>query len=213
MTQNLSHFWRIFLSVPSKYTSKCRRELSEDGVLWRLLASISFENFELKRFDFAHEISTSLSKLLPNSLEEMVEDNFFQERNNIYLFSDFDQNFFWLCIMTFQQGCQKCIWRCYMNTSRNENFASGKTLSLMFSDLDQLFSKTFLKTFGRNCSKFFQGVEMTLLSKFVLRSSCTSNFFSLSAENLLTLQKNCACQNSFLLVRMKMFLDLFSLEN
>ena len=42
-----------------------------------------FLNFGPKCFDFAHEISTSLSKLLPNSLEEIVEDNFFQEKNNL----------------------------------------------------------------------------------------------------------------------------------
>ena len=82
LTQNLSHFWWIFLSVPSKYTSKCQRELSEDGVLWRFFGFYIFLNFELKCLDFAHEISTSLSKLLPNSLEEILDDNLFQERKN-----------------------------------------------------------------------------------------------------------------------------------
>ena len=67
------------------------------------------------------------------------------------------------------------------------------------------FFKTFAKTFGWNCWKFFQGVETTLLSNFVLKSSCTSTFVWLSAENLLTFQKKCAYQNSVLLVPVKMF--------
>ena len=83
MTQNLPHFWRIFLSVPSKYTSKCQQELSEDGVLWRFFGFYMFLNFELKCLDFAHEISTSLSKLLSNSLEEIVDDIFFRKQNSL----------------------------------------------------------------------------------------------------------------------------------
>ena len=42
-----------------------------------------FSNFQLKCLDFAHHFRTSLSKLLSNSLEEIVDDNFFQERNNL----------------------------------------------------------------------------------------------------------------------------------
>ena len=47
----------------------------------------------------------------------------------------------------------------------------------MLYDFDQQFSKTFVKNCGRNCWKIFQGVEMTLLSYFAWKSSCTSNIF------------------------------------
>ena len=53
---------------------------------WRSLTFFGFyifSNSELKGFDFAHASSTSLSKLLANSLEEILEDILFQERNNL----------------------------------------------------------------------------------------------------------------------------------
>ena len=103
---------RIFsLFCPNKllrFYRKCLRM----GFCKLFLVFNIFSNFELKYLYFAHEIRTSLSKLLSNSSEEIVDDNAFMKKFFFYLFSDFDQNFFWICLTSFQQGCQKSNWRC-----------------------------------------------------------------------------------------------------
>ena len=74
--------------------------------------SYVFSNFQLKYLDFTHQIRTSLSTLLSNSLQEIINDYVFQERLIFFLFSDFDQKFFWLSTMSFLQGCQNSVLRC-----------------------------------------------------------------------------------------------------
>ena len=195
MTQNLSHFWRIFLSVPSKYTSKCRRELSEDGVLWRLLASISFENFELKRFDFAHEISTSLSKLLPNSLEEMVEDNFFQEKNNLSFIFGLWPKFLLTLFNDFSAGLPKvhlallhehfAQWKfCFRENTFSDVFWFGSTI---FQNVCENFRAKLLKILSR-CRD--DSVELFCFKKFLFFNFClTFSGKSFEFPNKLCLSK------------------------
>ena len=45
-----------------------------------------FSNFQEKCLNLAYEIRTSLSTLLPNSHEEMVDDIFFQRRVNVFFY-------------------------------------------------------------------------------------------------------------------------------
>ena len=113
LTQNLLDFWReisrCFVQINFYVFTG---SVSGWGFFKLFFAFYVFSNLELKCLDFAHESSTSLSKLLPKSLEEIADDIFFQERNSLLFFSDFDQNFSWLLTLTFQQGCQNFIWRC-----------------------------------------------------------------------------------------------------
>ena len=104
----LTRFFSLF--SPNKLL-RFHKKCSRMGFCKLFLVFYIFSNFELKCFHFTHEIRTSLSKLLSNFSEEIVDDNFFKKELFFFLFSDFDQNFFWLCILNFQQSCEKCIRR------------------------------------------------------------------------------------------------------
>ena len=177
LTQNLSHFWRVFLSVPSKYTSKCRRELSEDGVLWRFFGFYIFLNFELKCLDFAHEISTSLSKLLLNSLEEIVEDNFFQERNNLLFIFGLWPKFLPTLYNDFSAGLLKvhlalldehfAQWKfCFRENTFSDVFWFGSTI---FQNVCEFFRAKLLKILSR-CRD--DSVELFCFKKFLFFNFC-----------------------------------------
>ena len=113
-----------------------------------------FSNFQLKYLDFTHQIRTSLSTLLSNSLQEIFNYNFLQER----LIFFFIFGLWPKVLLTFHDELYARLPK-LLFALLDEDFSEWKSLlkKYSFSNLDQLFSKLFDKFWAKWLKLFSTG--------------------------------------------------------
>ena len=151
-----------------------------------------FLNFELKCLDFAHEISTSLSKLLPNSLEEILDDNLFQERNNPLFIFGLRPKFLPTLYNDFSAGLLKvhlalldehfAQWKfCFRENTFSDVFWFGSTI---FQNVCEFFRAKLLKILSRCRDDSVEQFCFELVPVLQLLSDFQRKFFWLSKKGV-----------------------------